>query len=69
MRRPHELKSGVVCEKCLHIVAKKDYKRILTNEPIVSDTTGRSKTIYRINLCNQCYEEYIKLVNKFFNRK
>ena len=69
MRPSHELKSGVICEKCLHIVTKKGYKRITTNEPIVSDTSGRSKVVYRINLCNQCYDEYTKLVDEFCSRK
>lgn len=68
MRRQHELYSGVICEKCLHIVTKKNYKRITTNEPVVSDTTGRFKVVHRINLCNQCYDEYIKLVDEFCTR-
>ena len=68
MRRQHELDSGVICEKCLHIVTKKNYKRITVNEPVVSDTTGRFKVVYRINLCNQCYDEYIKLVDEFCTR-
>ena len=69
MRPPHELDSGVICEKCLHISTKKSYKRITTNEPVVSDTTGRCKVVHRMNLCNQCYDEYIKLVDEFCGRK
>lgn len=69
MRRQHELESGVICEKCLRIVTKKDYKRITTIEPIASSTTGLTKTVYRINLCNQCYDKYSKLVDEFCDRK
>ena len=69
MRAPHELGEGVICEKCLHLATKKNYKRITTNEAVVSDTTGRFKVVHRINLCNQCYNEYIKLVDEFCGRK
>ena len=69
MRTRHELDKGVICEKCLHIVTKKNYKRITTNQPILSDTTGRFKVVYRINLCNNCYDKYAKLVDEFCSRK
>ena len=69
MRTRHELDKGVICEKCLHIVKNKEYKRITTNQPILSDTTGRFKVVYRINLCNNCYDKYAKLVDEFCSRK
>ena len=69
MRRQHELNRGVICEKCLHIVTKTDYKRITTNEPIVSDSTGMFKVVCRINLCNNCYDKYAKLVDEFCSRQ
>lgn len=69
MRISHELEKGVICERCLKHVTKENYKRTVTQKPNVNDTTGSCKIIYRLNLCNDCYEEYKELVNKFIERK
>lgn len=65
MRKKHELEHGVICEHCLHIIKNKNYKRINTLIAIKSDTTGRFKTIDRVNLCDQCYETYKNLISEF----
>ena len=69
MRVSHELERGVICEKCEEVAYKGGYKRIATMTSIVEDTTGRFKTIHRMNLCNKCYKEYRELLNKHFLQK
>lgn len=69
MRTQHELNKGVICEKCLYIANKGEYKRINVLESITNDTTGRYKTINRINLCNQCYKDMEELMHNFIKEK
>lgn len=69
MRENHELDRGIICEKCLKIVSKEEYIRLNFNKPIPEDTTGRTKVVSRINLCNECYEELKVLLESFTGRK
>lgn len=68
MRVNHELERGVICEKCNKVVYKGNYVRIQTLEPIVEDTTGRCKTINRINLCRECHKEYKQMIKILLGR-
>lgn len=66
MRVSHELERGVICERCLNITTKEmGYKRIQISTPIKEDSTGRIKHIDRMNLCNECYEEYKSLIREW----
>ena len=66
MRVSHELPKGVVCEKCLQVTTKEmGYKRIQVLTPIKEDSTGRNKSIHRMNLCDRCYEEYKHLIKQW----
>lgn len=70
MRVAHELEKGVVCERCLKHTTKEDgYKRINVLSPVVEDTTGKYKTIYRMNLCKDCYKEYFRWLNNFIAKE
>ena len=69
MRVNHELEKGIVCEKCNKISYKGDYVRINVLEPIVEDSTGRYKTIHRMNLCRKCYGSYKELLKRHFTNK
>lgn len=69
MREKHELDRGVICEKCLKVASKKDYIRINFNKPIIGDSTGTTKVISRMNLCNECYEELKVLLESFTGKK
>lgn len=65
MREKHELERGIICEKCLKTSFKKEYTRISFTKPIPEDTTGRTRVVSRMNLCNKCYEE-LKLILETF---
>ena len=70
MRVSHELDKGIVCEKCNKVSTKESgYKRINVLEPIVEDSTGRYKTIHRMNLCRKCYGSYKELLKRHFTNK
>lgn len=64
----HELRQGIVCEKCQGVATKGNYTRIQFIRPVVNDITGVSKTIARINLCNYCYEKYKIVLEDFFGK-
>lgn len=68
MRQEHELPKGVICERCLNIVEKGNYTTVKFFRPVMYDNTGVQKIISRINLCNDCYEEYKKITESFTNR-
>ena len=68
MRENHELPKGVVCEKCLKIVSKEEYTKINFSKPVPEDTTGRTKVISRMNLCDDCYEQLKGLLEAFTGR-
>lgn len=66
MRENHELERGIICEKCLnHATKEKGYTRVNFTKPIKEDSTGKTKSINRINLCDNCYNELIKLIEEF----
>ena len=70
MREKHELEKGVICESCLEIARKEEgYTRIRFERPLPKDTTGVTKTISRMNLCNNCYMEFKKIIETFIGRK
>ena len=68
MRERHELEHGVVCECCLRHVYKGNYTRIAYLKNDVLDSTGIFKTIGRMNLCNNCFEEYTKFLECFMGK-
>ncbi len=68
MREKHELEHGVICECCLKHAYKGNYTRIAYLRSDVLDSTGVAKTIGRMNLCNNCFEEYTKIVECFIGR-
>ena len=54
MREKHELERGVICEKCLKVSSKEEgYTRINFPKPIKEDSTGRTRVVSRMNLCNE----------------
>lgn len=66
MREKHELERGVIWEKCLKISSKEEgYTRINFTKPIKEDSTGRTRNVSRINLCNNCYEELKQILETF----
>jgi len=67
MRRQHELERGIVCEKCRKIAHKGFYKRIKVETAITTSTTGENKVIYRMNLCDSCYDQYCSIILKFLD--
>jgi len=69
MRERHELERGVICERCLDTAYKKQYTRIQYTKPVIDSSTGESKNINRINLCNKCFEEYKIMMEAFTGRK
>ena len=68
MREKHECERGVICERCLKLVYKGNYTRIQYSRSVVDDTTGTTKTISRMNLCNDCFDEYKDLIEIFTGR-
>lgn len=69
MREKHEIEKGIICERCLAIVQKGYYTSIRYVRPVVEDTTGVNRTISRMNLCNECFEEYKKIIEAFTGNK
>lgn len=65
MREKHELPKGVLCEHCGTHCDKEEYKSIVHLEPVVESTTGSRRTINRFNLCNDCYNKYMKFMDNF----
>lgn len=65
MRKKHELDRGIVCERCRCIATKMQYKRITVTVPVIEDTTGRTRNLNRVNLCNKCYKEYENPMKNF----
>lgn len=66
MRQKHELEKGVICEKCLGTFSKeRGYTRVKFEKPVPESSTGVSKSISRMNLCNNCYEEFKKVIEEF----
>lgn len=62
MRKRHELEKGIVCERCKQKANKPDYISIASREPLLNDTTGKLKTIDRMNLCKSCYKIYVDMI-------
>lgn len=69
MRERHELERGIICEKCLNFASKKEYTRINFIKPIAEDSTGMTKVVSRMNLCNDCYEEFKEVIESFTGKK
>lgn len=68
MRKRHEIENGIICERCLCIAKKGNYTTVKFFKPIIEDTTGRTEIISRMNLCNDCYNEYKKMTEFFTGR-
>lgn len=69
MREKHEIEKGIICERCLTIAKKGHYTCIRYMRPILEDTTGANKTFSRMNLCDECFEEYKKIIEMFTGYK
>ena len=68
MREKHEFEKGVICERCLKMALKGEYTRIQYSRSVVDDTTGATKIFSRMNLCNDCFNEYKNLIESFIGR-
>lgn len=69
MREKHELERGVICEKCLKVSSKEEgYTRINFLKPIKEDSTGRTRVVSRMNLCNECYEQLKQILETFIGK-
>lgn len=68
MREKHECEKGIICERCLGLALKGHYTRIQYSRPVVDDTTGATKMISKMNLCNDCFNDYKNLIESFIGR-